>query len=88
MDPRQTERDYTDDVIGETTIPELILESVDRNAGRDAQMYKGGVYDRSLAGDVVPEPPAGEYGAITYREMAPYSPAGGSGTTSPASDRS
>jgi len=69
MDWRQAEREYTDEVIGETTIPELILESVDRNAGRDAQMYKGGVYDRSLAGDVVPEPPAGEYGAITYREM-------------------
>ena len=69
MDWRQAEREYTDEVIGETTIPELILDSVDRNAGRDAQMYKGGVYDRSLAGDVVPEPPAGEYGAITYREM-------------------
>ena len=69
MDWRQAEREYTDEVIGETTIPELILDSADRNAGRDAQMYKGGVYDRSLAGDVVPEPPAGEYGAITYREM-------------------
>ena len=69
MDPREAEREYTDEVIGETTIPELILESVELNAGRDAQMYKGGVYDRSLAGDVVPEPPAGEYGAITYREM-------------------
>ena len=69
MDPRQAEREYTDEVIGETTIPELILDSADRNAGRDAQMYKGGVFDRSLAGDMVPEPPAGEYGAITYREM-------------------
>ncbi|PSQ36045.1 long-chain fatty acid--CoA ligase [Halobacteriales archaeon SW_12_69_24] len=69
MDWQQAEREYTDEVIGETTIPELILESAERNAGRDAQLYKGGVYDRSLAGDVVPEPPAGEYGAITYGEM-------------------
>jgi long-chain acyl-CoA synthetase len=69
MDWQQAEREYTDDVIGKTTIPGLILDSVARNAGRDAQMYKGGVYDRSLAGEVVPEPPAGEYGAITYREM-------------------
>ena len=65
MDWQQAEREYTDEVIGETTIPELILESAERNAGRDAQLYKGGVYDRSLAGDVVPEPPAGEYGATS-----------------------
>jgi long-chain acyl-CoA synthetase len=69
MDWRQAEREYTDEVIGETTIPELIFDSVERNAGRDAQMYKGGIHDRSLTADVVPEPPAGEYGAITYREM-------------------
>jgi len=69
MDWRQAEREYTDEVIGETTIAELLFDSVDRNAGRDAQMYKGGVYDRSLTTDVVPEPPDGEYGAITYREM-------------------
>ncbi len=69
MDWLEAEREYTDEVIGETTIPELLFDSVDRNAGRDAQMYKGGVYDRSLTPGVVPEPPPGEYGAITYREM-------------------
>jgi long-chain acyl-CoA synthetase len=66
MNWRQAEREYTDEVIGETTIPELIFDSVDRNAERDAQLYKGGIYDRSLTPEVAPEPPAGEYGAITY----------------------
>jgi long-chain acyl-CoA synthetase len=69
MDWREAEREYTDEVIGETTIPELLFDSVERNAGRDAQMYKGGIYDRSLTPEMVPEPPAGEYGAITYEEM-------------------
>jgi long-chain acyl-CoA synthetase len=68
MDWRAVEREYTDEVIGETTIPELFFDSVARNGSRDAQMYKGGVYDRSLTGDVVPAPPAGEYGALTYEE--------------------
>ena len=68
MDWRAVEREYTDEVIGETTIPELFFDSVGRNGTRDAQMYKGGVYDRSLTDDVVPEPPRGEYGALTYEE--------------------
>jgi long-chain acyl-CoA synthetase len=69
MSWRHAEREYTDEVIGETTIPELIFDSVDRNAEQDAQMYKGGIYDRSLTPDIVPEPPAGEYGSITYEQM-------------------
>ena len=68
MDWRAVEREYTDEVIGETTIPELFFDSVARNGTRDAQMYKGGVYDRSMVGEVVPEPPEGEYGALTYEE--------------------
>ena len=68
MDWREAEREYTDEVIGETTVPELFFDSVERNASRDAQLYKGGVHDRSLAPDIVPEPPAGEYGAVTYEE--------------------
>jgi long-chain acyl-CoA synthetase len=69
MDWQAAEREYTDEVIGETTIPELFFDSVERNASRDAQLYKGGVHDRSLTPDIVPEPPAGEYGAITYGEV-------------------
>jgi long-chain acyl-CoA synthetase len=70
MDWREAEREYTDEVIGETTIPRLFFDSVERNAERDAQLYKGGIYDRSLvAGGVVPAAPAGEYAPLTYEEM-------------------
>ena len=61
MDWQAAEREYTNEVIGETTIPELFFDSVERNASRNAQLYKGGVHDRSLTPDIVPEPPAGEY---------------------------
>ncbi|WP_255196255.1 AMP-dependent synthetase/ligase [Halorarius litoreus] len=67
-DWREVELAYTDEVIGETTIPELFFDSVERNAALDAQRFKGGVYDSSLLGTVVEDPPAGEYGGITYRE--------------------
>jgi long-chain acyl-CoA synthetase len=70
MDWREAEREYTDEVIGETTIPRLFFDSVERNAERDAQLYKGGIYDRSLvAGGVVPAAPAGEYAPLTYEEL-------------------
>jgi len=63
------EADYTDEVIGETTIPRLFEGGAARHDGRDAQRYKGGVYDRSLAPEVVPAAPDGGYAAITYGEM-------------------
>lgn len=63
------EADYTDEVVGMDTLGELFAESARRNATLDAQRYKGGVYDRSLTGRIVPEPPAGTYGAITYEQM-------------------
>ncbi len=68
MDWREAEREYTDEVIGETTIPVLFFDAVERHASRDAQMYKGGIYNRSVTPDIIPEPPAGEYGALTYAE--------------------
>jgi long-chain acyl-CoA synthetase len=66
---REAEREYTDEVVGDTTIPELFEASAERNADSVAQLYKGGVYDRSLAPDVVPAAPDGAYGSITYDEM-------------------
>ena len=66
---REAEREYTDEVVGDTTIPELFEASAERNADGVAQMYKGGVYDRSLAPDVVLPAPEGAYGSITYDEM-------------------
>ena len=66
---REAEREYTDPVVDESTIPELFEASVDRNADRVAQLYKGGIYDRSLASDVIPAAPEGAYASITYDEM-------------------
>lgn len=65
----QAEAEYEDEVIGESTIPRLFEESASRHASREAQWYKGGVYERSLASDVVPAAPAGQYAALTYAEM-------------------
>jgi long-chain acyl-CoA synthetase len=64
----QAEREYEDDLRKRGTIPELFEESAKRHLDEPAQMYKGGVYERSLA-PVVAKPPAGQYGSITYREM-------------------
>jgi long-chain acyl-CoA synthetase len=62
-----TERDYDDD-LGRGTLPELFETSAKRHLDAAAQRYKGGIYDRSLAG-VVPSAPSGEYASLSYREM-------------------
>jgi len=62
------EYEYEDDLYAEGTIPELFETSAERRLESKAQLYKGGVHDRSMAG-VVPEAPDGEYASITYREM-------------------
>ncbi|MDL5362325.1 long-chain fatty acid--CoA ligase [Halalkalicoccus sp. NIPERK01] len=67
---REAEREYTDAVIGESTLARLFEESVARNEGRVAQRYKGGVYDRSLTPSVVERAPDGEFATLTYGEMA------------------
>jgi len=63
------EAEHTDEVIGETTIPRLFLDSVDRHGSEDAQWYKGGIYERSLTPDVLPAAPSGEYASLTYDRM-------------------
>ncbi len=70
MDWRQAEREYDDEIIGESTIPELVLDAADRWPDTVAQRYKGGVYDRTMSEEVFPEAPHGEYVGITYAEMA------------------
>ncbi|QLD87878.1 long-chain fatty acid--CoA ligase [Natronomonas salina] len=65
----QAEEDYEDEVIGDNTIPRLFEESAARHASRDAQWYKGGVYDRSLAPEIVPAAPDGQFAALKYAEM-------------------
>ena len=65
----QAEVEYEDEVVGENTIPRLIEESATRHANREAQWYKGGIYDRSLSPEVVPAAPDGEYATLTYAEL-------------------
>ncbi|MEE6209640.1 long-chain fatty acid--CoA ligase [Salarchaeum sp. III] len=69
MNWQDAEREYEDEVIGRTTLPRLFEDAAERHAERPAQGYKGGIYDRSLTPDVLPEAPAGEYANITYDEM-------------------
>ena len=68
-DWREAEEAYTDEVIGEDTIPRLFEAAAERHADLEAQWYKGGVYERSLVDEVVPAAPAGQYAALTYGEM-------------------
>ncbi|WP_115865513.1 AMP-dependent synthetase/ligase [Halorussus litoreus] len=69
MEWRDAERDYDDAVIGQSTIPRLFEESAARNENRPAQQYKGGIYDRSLAGIAVREAADDRYRTISYDEM-------------------
>lgn len=66
----QREYDYEDDMRQDDrgTIPELFELSAEKRLDQEAQMYKGGIYNRSMT-DVIPEAPDGEYASITYREM-------------------
>ncbi|MFW5917213.1 MAG: AMP-dependent synthetase/ligase [Halorubrum sp.] len=67
---QEAEREFTDDVVARETLPRMFERSADRNAGRLAQRYKGGIYDRSLVSeDVLPPASAGEYADVTYAEM-------------------
>ena len=65
----ETERAYEDEMIGETPIPRLFEESAERHADREAQWYKGGIYERSLTPDVISSASGGEYASLTYDEM-------------------
>jgi long-chain acyl-CoA synthetase len=67
VDHLEAERRYDDEVVGMEPLPTCFERSADRHERRPAQMYKGGVYDRSLvAADAVTGAPAGEYYALTY----------------------
>ena len=64
------ERRFDDPVLEETTLARMFENSASRHAESAAQRYKGGVYDRSLAGVAFPDTPDGEFAALTYEEMA------------------
>jgi long-chain acyl-CoA synthetase len=69
MNRQRAETEFESEVLGETTLPEMFEASAERNADATAQKYKGGVYDRSLAGPVFPAAPDGAYASLTYAAM-------------------
>jgi long-chain acyl-CoA synthetase len=69
MEWRDAEQAYDDEVVGRSTIPRLFEESAARHENRPAQQYKGGVYDRSLAGSAVTAAADGEFRSLSYTEM-------------------
>jgi long-chain acyl-CoA synthetase len=66
---RDAEQEYTDEVVGDTNLARLFEDSAERHVASNAQLYKGGIYDRSLVPDVVPAAPDGDYASLTYGEM-------------------
>jgi len=62
------ERQYVDDLKERGTIPELFETSAERHVEEVAQLYKGGIYDRSMHG-VVPRVAPETYGELTYGEL-------------------
>ncbi|NEU55478.1 long-chain fatty acid--CoA ligase [Halorussus sp. MSC15.2] len=69
MEWRDAEREYDDEVVGQSTMARLFEESAARHENRPAQQYKGAVYDRSLAGTAFPAAAAGEFRSLSYAEM-------------------
>ncbi|MFC4541158.1 AMP-dependent synthetase/ligase [Halosolutus amylolyticus] len=69
MNWRDAEREYEDEVTGETTLGRMFENAAERNPNRPAQKYKGGVYDRSLTESVLPAASPGEFRPISYTEM-------------------
>ncbi len=70
MNRGDAERDVDDPVLGATALGRMFEDSAQRNAERPAQQYKGGVYDRSMAGVAYPPASDGEWETLTYEEMA------------------
>jgi long-chain acyl-CoA synthetase len=69
MEWRDAEQAHDGEVVGRSTIPRLFEESAARHENRPAQQYKGGVYDRSLAGSAVAAAADGEFRSLSYTEM-------------------
>jgi long-chain acyl-CoA synthetase len=69
MDWQEAEAEFESEVLGETTLSRMFEESAARHEEEVAQQYKGGIYDRSLAGPVIPDAPDGDFASLTYEEM-------------------
>jgi long-chain acyl-CoA synthetase len=68
MDWQEAEANFESEVLGERTLSRMFEQSAVRHDEELAQQYKGGVYDRSFAGPVVPHAPDGEFASLTYRQ--------------------
>ena len=64
----EAERNYEDPMRERGTISELFEKSAERYLDQEAQLFKGGIYDRSIS-DLLPDPAPGEYESISYRQM-------------------
>jgi long-chain acyl-CoA synthetase len=69
MDWQEAEAEYESEVLGETTLSRMFEESAARHEEEIAQQYKGGIYDRSLAGSAIQSAPDGDFVSLTYEEM-------------------
>ena len=69
MELLEVEGEYTDEVIGETSLGRLFEDAAERYPNRPAQMYKGGIYDRTLTDSILPEAPPDGWQTISYAEM-------------------
>jgi long-chain acyl-CoA synthetase len=66
----EAEREFEDDVVGTNTLGEMFDATARRQPDEPAQMYKGGVHERSLTDtDVVDVAPDDEYATLTYGQM-------------------
>jgi long-chain acyl-CoA synthetase len=69
MSWQDAEREFSDEVTGMETLGELFEASADRRPEADAQLYKGGVYDRSMTDVAYPAAPPDDFAALTYDGM-------------------
>jgi len=69
MSWQEAEADFSDEVTGTNTLGEMFENAADRRGDADAQQYKGGVYDRSMAGVAYPGAPESDYATLSYEEM-------------------
>ena len=65
---KTAEREFTSEVLEMDTLGRMFEKTVERNADAVAQQYKGGIYDRSLAGAAFDPAPDGDYASLTYEE--------------------
>jgi long-chain acyl-CoA synthetase len=69
MEWAEVESSFEHEFLREDTLPRMFERSAERRPDDTAQMYKGGVYGRSLTPDVVTPAPDGDYASLSYGEM-------------------